>query len=215
MISCPRVLEFEKLIIDWGIKLLEKNGQQELFKRSSLEEEQKEVVGVDDFDYQLFTILKHNITAKQIYYGQLKTLKVIKAILERLTDIEIDDDSGYARATQLPVEGLETEDEENEFFRRHMGMRNYFKLLKMSMVAVRNAKLNLEEKKRNGTAGDDETASTTLTDEVTPKQASAALEAAAMSGGAASITNPPAKGIGKKKKVGGKKKAVKKKAVKK
>ena len=176
MISCPRVIDFEKLIVDWAIKLLLKISQEELFKRKSLEEEEKELDGLDEIDYQLYTITKLNVIMKHICNGQLKTLKVLKAILDRVTDVDIDDDSAYARATHLPVENLETDDTEEELFRRRMGMRNYLKLLKMSRVAVRNAKQAKEEAKQSAPAT--EQSASTVTGEVTPKQATAALEAA-------------------------------------
>ena len=36
MLSCPRVIDFELLIIEWAIKILQKVGMEELFKRTSL-----------------------------------------------------------------------------------------------------------------------------------------------------------------------------------
>ena len=46
MISCPRVIPFEELIIDWSIKLMEKVGKDELFKRKSLEQDMAEIDGL-------------------------------------------------------------------------------------------------------------------------------------------------------------------------
>lgn len=39
MISSPRVLDYELIIIDFAIDLLESFGKQELFKKSSLEDD--------------------------------------------------------------------------------------------------------------------------------------------------------------------------------
>ena len=56
MISCPRVLAFEQLVVDWAIKLLEKIGKEELFKRSTLASEEAELerlVQSGENNYQL------------------------------------------------------------------------------------------------------------------------------------------------------------------
>ena len=37
MISCPRVIAFEELIIEWAMKLMQKVGKDELFKRRSVD----------------------------------------------------------------------------------------------------------------------------------------------------------------------------------
>lgn len=148
MISCPRVIRFEVLIVDWAIKLLEKIGEKELFSRKSLEAEERELEGLDEIDWQLYTIIKLNVVMKHIYKGQIKTLKVLRAILDKVLEVEVDDEAGYARATHAPVEGLETEDTAEELFRRRMGLRNYLKLLKMSRVSVRNAKVAKEDARR-------------------------------------------------------------------
>ena len=39
------------------------------------------------------------MVTKQIYAGQMKTLKVLRAILDRIKELEIDDEDAYARAT--------------------------------------------------------------------------------------------------------------------
>ena len=91
-------------------------------------------------DYKLITILRLNIVTKHIYHGQIKTLKVLQAILRRLQDLEVDDDDGYAKATHSPIEQIETGDSAEELFKRRMGMRNYLCKLKMSLVRVKNAK---------------------------------------------------------------------------
>jgi hypothetical protein len=41
MISCPRVIQFEMLVLEWGLKLLDKISKEELFKRSSLEQDKE------------------------------------------------------------------------------------------------------------------------------------------------------------------------------
>jgi len=36
MLSCPRVINFEQLVIEWSLKLLERLSEDELFKRSTI-----------------------------------------------------------------------------------------------------------------------------------------------------------------------------------
>ena len=140
-------------------------------------------------------------------------MKVLRALLDKVLEVDVDDEAGYARATHAPVEGLESEDTVEELFRRRMGLRNYLKLLKMSRVSIRNAKVAKEDARRiAATAG--ATASMT-TGEVTPKQATAALAVAIKTENSASVTNPPSKAVGKKKVGAAKKKATKKKVPKK
>ncbi len=37
MVSSPRVIEFEKLVVDFALDMLEHHGKTELFKRATLE----------------------------------------------------------------------------------------------------------------------------------------------------------------------------------
>jgi len=39
MISCPRVIEFEHLVLEWAIKLIRQVAKDELFKRTSIEQD--------------------------------------------------------------------------------------------------------------------------------------------------------------------------------
>ena len=43
MVTCPRVIPFELLIFEWAIKLLDKVGETELFKRTTLEQDRDEL----------------------------------------------------------------------------------------------------------------------------------------------------------------------------
>ena len=59
MISCPRVIPFEELIIDWAIKLMDKVAKDELFKRKSIEQDKAEIAGLgnDENSQKLRAIL--------------------------------------------------------------------------------------------------------------------------------------------------------------
>lgn len=213
MLSCPRVIAFEQLIVEWAIKLLDRLAQDELFKCRTIQQDQAELKQTSDINLQ--SILKLNIVTKEIYRQHVKTLKVLEAILTKInvidwTIIGIDDDTEYARVTHEPVDGIEDTDSSEELFKRRMGLRPYLNQLKMSLVRVRNAKRARQEAKVAAALADENT-----TDEISGKEASAILDASMKAGAAASITNPTsaaskkkkgAKGVAKKKKVAGSKK---------
>ena len=82
MISSPRLIEYELMIVDWAIDMLEYYGKQELFKRSTLDEDQARAEAV--VDYRYLTVLNYNIERKQIFQRHLKLLRVLKVTLERI-----------------------------------------------------------------------------------------------------------------------------------
>ncbi len=67
--------------------------------------------------------------------SHLKLLRVMKGILERLEGNE-----SFSNASFRRVEGLEEGDTEEEVYRRRMGLRHYFKELKMNMQRITRAK---------------------------------------------------------------------------
>ena len=93
-------------------------------------------------------VIQHNLQRKKTLHYHTKLLKVLRAILER---IQVNQDS-MSRATMLRVEDVEDSDSDYELFKRRMGMRNYFKELKMNMQRIAKAKaerskVGKEEKK--------------------------------------------------------------------
>ena len=162
-----------------------------------------------------------NISTKKVYTEHIKTLKVLRAILDRLEDVVEEDDGSFASVTHVPVKSLESNDSEEELFRRRMGMRNYFMKLRMSLTRVKNAKKIKEEMKQAADEAKEGGDEATIKGEVVPKAANATLAAKQKADKAASVTNPTSSSGGTakatKKKAGAtaKKKAVKKKAVKK
>lgn len=133
MISSPRIIEYELMVIDFAIKLLEHYGKSELFARSTLEEDQARFRAV--VDYRVKTVLQYNIQRKLIYKSHLKLLIVMRAVLERIQEgVE------YSRATIMRVEEVEDRDSEWELYKRRMGLRHYFKELRMNMARIQRAK---------------------------------------------------------------------------
>ena len=53
------------------------------------------------------TILLLNIVTKNIYKEHIKTLKILRAILNRIKALDIDNDDAYAMACHRQIEGLE------------------------------------------------------------------------------------------------------------
>ena len=41
MISCPRLIAYELMVIDWAIRILVKHGEVQLFKKSALEQDRE------------------------------------------------------------------------------------------------------------------------------------------------------------------------------
>lgn len=128
MVTCPRVIAFEELVIEWSIKLLQKVGKDELFKRRSVEQDEAEMasLGHDERSEKIKTILQLNVVTKKIYAEHMKTLKVLRAILSRIKElVSLEDDDAYALACHEPVENLENGDSDEILFKRRMGMRRY------------------------------------------------------------------------------------------
>jgi len=140
MISSPRVLAFEQLVVDWALRLLDRVSQNELFKRSSLEEDQAEMESVGPSNWELYTLLKLNVVTKKVYFSHVKTLRILQVTLEKLSVLAVGDEVGYARVTHERVETLEDTDSDLELFRRRMGMRSYLKQLKQNLTRVHASK---------------------------------------------------------------------------
>lgn len=82
MISSPRLIEYELMILDFAIDLLEYYGKEVLNKRSTVDEDMDRVKAVVDF--KMITVLNYNIERKKIHSRHLKLLKVLRALLERI-----------------------------------------------------------------------------------------------------------------------------------
>lgn len=141
MITSPRVLDFELYIVDFAIRLLERHGEILLLKRSSLEQDREEQARVGPSNWALFSVLQANITSKEIFHDHIKLLQVLQAILQRVkllpfSQISKPSDTGFSRATFSRVEGLEDSDSDDIVFKRRMGMRIYFKQLKMHLIQI-------------------------------------------------------------------------------
>lgn len=134
MISTPRLIDYELLVVEFAIDLLEHYGKSELFKRSSLEEDLLRARAVTD--YRLKTVLTYNAEQKRVLLSHLKLLRVTKAILER---IGINKES-FSNACFRRVEGVEEGDSDEAMYRRRMGLRHYFKDLKMNTLRIAKAK---------------------------------------------------------------------------
>jgi len=81
---------------------------------------------------------EYNINIKKILAEHLKLLHIIVGLLDRidedLTDAE------YARATTMRVKTLEGNDSDELVFKRRMGLRTYFKEIRMHTTKIRDLK---------------------------------------------------------------------------
>jgi hypothetical protein len=116
--------------------MLQHYGKTELFKRSTLEEDRARLAAVQDFRMQM--VLLYNVQRKWIYHQHLKLLQVMRGILERITSGE-----PFSQACFRRVAPFEEADSDFEVYRRRMGLRQYFKELKMNMQRIRKSKENI------------------------------------------------------------------------
>jgi len=72
----------------------------------------------------------------------LKFLGVLKAILQRMEDVDVDAliATEFKKSTLLRVEPLEDGDSEEIMFKRRMGLRYYFKDLFMNVERIEKTK---------------------------------------------------------------------------
>ena len=136
MISTPRLLEYEKLIVDFALDLLDYYGKDTLYKRTTRLDDELRLSSITGDDYRLQTVLRYNIERKKIHEKHIKFLKVLRAILERIS-IER---RNFSRACFTRVAGVEEFDTDDEVFKRRMGMRQYFKELRMNMARIERSK---------------------------------------------------------------------------
>lgn len=133
MVSTPRVIEFEKLVVDFALDILDHYGKTELFKRSTLEQDLSALSSTSDF--RLKFVLQFNIQRKIIFHQHVKLLRVLKVILD-----EVPLTQDFRKSTFKRIPGIEDDDSDYELFKRRMGMRNYFKELKMNILRIKKSK---------------------------------------------------------------------------
>jgi hypothetical protein len=133
LVSTPRVLAYELLVVEFAIKLLDTYAKKTLLKRSSLAKDLSQKY--DSYEKQ--TISQYNIEQKQIYHHHLKMLKVLRAILSKISYSL--SDSEWTKLTFERTD-FEVDDSDADVFRRRMGMRTYFKELRMNTRKLQESK---------------------------------------------------------------------------
>ena len=109
---------------------MEAVGVNDLFARTTLEQDKAELARIrkeEPGNIRQETIVSLNVETKQIFKDQLKFLRIMEVLLERIQDLDVDDMRGYSAATLEPVNQYEEKDSEDVQFKRRMGMRAYFK----------------------------------------------------------------------------------------
>jgi len=140
MISCPRLIAYELIVTEFAISLLDHIYQTQLCEKSTLEDDMQRYRN-HHMPYQEKTILLYNIQTRQIVQEQIQILKVLKALLQRIEVLEIDDAEGFAACLLRKVAPYEDFMDEEQIYVRRMRLRQYFKDLRMSMLQIRDSKV--------------------------------------------------------------------------
>jgi len=109
---------------------MEAVGVTQLFARTTLEQDKAELARIrkeEPGNIRQEAIVALNVQTKMIFKDQLKFLRILQVILERIQDLDVDDMRGYSAATLEPVLQYEEKDSQEVQFKRRMGMRAYFK----------------------------------------------------------------------------------------
>ena len=132
MVSTPRVVEFEILVVKFAISMLEEYAKMNL--KGSVQKDLDQIEKEEDG--RVKTLLLYNIQQRKIYMSAVKLLRVLFKILELIQNQK----EPLTSACFKRIEGLEDNDTLQEIFERRMGMRQYFKELKMNVTRVEKMK---------------------------------------------------------------------------
>ena len=139
MISCPRLIAYELLVIDFAIRLLEYAYKEHLCTKSTLEQD---ILALRNpgLSYEARTIMQFNVQTRQTVRDQIDLLKVLKALIQRVEVLEVEDAEGFASCLINKVSPYEDALNEEEMYRRRMRMGRYFKDLRMHIVQLKVSK---------------------------------------------------------------------------
>lgn len=140
MISCPRLVPYELMVIDFAVGLLEH------IKAKQLPSVLDAAAIAKRKSYQEQVVLTWNLQAKQIVENQISQLLVLKELLLRVQTLDVDDLEGLAAALINKVKPHEEQVDEEVMYRRRMRMGRYFKDLRMNIVTLRDSKKAREPK---------------------------------------------------------------------
>ena len=132
MVSTPRVIEFEILVVKFATNLLEEYAKQNL--KGSVQKDLDQIE--KETDQRVKTLLLYNIQQRKIYMSAVKLLRVLYKILEMIYNQK----EPLTSACFKRIEGLEDNDSLQEIYERRMGMRQYFKELKMNIARIEKMK---------------------------------------------------------------------------
>lgn len=158
MIVFPRLIAYELLVVDFAIRLLEYI-LKEQNEKSTLEQDMQSYRN-SKLPYQLRAILLLNIQTRQIIMDQIELLKVLKALLQRVEVLDVDDVEGLASCLVNKVNPYETGLDEEALYRRRMRMGKYFKDLRMSMIQINKSKAARQPKTKEAGSAKKEKGST-------------------------------------------------------
>ena len=127
MVTVPRVLNFELMVLDFAIKLLiewAKLPENKYFMESSVSQDQEKLKQLEQEgqDYKLITVLAYNLQLKKTLQNAIKMLRVAVEILK----LHMAEKEPMTSATFRKIKGLEDNDTFEEIYLRRMGMKEYF-----------------------------------------------------------------------------------------
>jgi hypothetical protein len=124
MVSTPRIVKFEQEVVAFAIKFLESYGKATLFKRASLEKDEKTLSTLEGKGSELLQICRYNVAQKTIFNDYLTLLKVLQQILFRMSAEPAKmSDLEWTQVTFERSNAFEENASDEQVYKRRMGLR--------------------------------------------------------------------------------------------
>jgi len=124
MVSTPRIVKFEQEVVAFAIKFLESYGKATLFKRASLEKDEKTLSTLEGKGSELLQICRYNVAQKTIFNDHLTLLKVLQQILFRMSAEPAKmSDLEWTQVTFERSNAFEENASDEQVYKRRMGLR--------------------------------------------------------------------------------------------
>lgn len=140
MVSSPRVISFELMVLDFAAQLLKAFAKTNKgFKSSTIREDQDALAFLTsdpNSDPADVTVLEYNIQTKKVHHYALKNIEVMKQILLLIRDQK----EPITSACFKKIPKIEDKDTIQEVFERRMGLSKYFKDLRMNLPKIEKMK---------------------------------------------------------------------------
>jgi len=125
MVSCPKVVEFEVMVLQWAIDLLTLYGEENI-SQTTVDQDLQELRQMKPGPSM--TAMMYSVQQKKVYLEALKLYQVAFSILNMMFEGK----EPLTSASFKKFPDLEGTDTLEQIFERRMGVKQYFRLLKMS-----------------------------------------------------------------------------------